>query len=101
MWLLFELPLLGTQPATQALALAGNPTGDPLVRRRVLNPLSHTSQGCMSNLRVLYRPQFSDGVPRLVTSVAPGSLKDMHILRPRSRPTDAQTLGLGPRQLCH
>ena len=33
------------QPTTQARALTGNWTSDPLVRRLVLNPLSHTSQG--------------------------------------------------------
>ena len=38
-------PLLGTWPATQACALTGNPTGTPLVRRPVLKPLSHTSEG--------------------------------------------------------
>ena len=38
-------PLLGTWPATQACALTGNGTSDPLVHRLVLNPLSHTSQG--------------------------------------------------------
>ena len=38
-------PLLGTWPATQACALTGNQTGNPLVRRPALNPLSHTSQG--------------------------------------------------------
>ena len=32
-------------PATQAWALTGNRTGDPLARSLVLNPLSHTSQG--------------------------------------------------------
>ena len=37
-------PALGTWPATQACALTGNQTSDPLVRRPVLNPLSHTSQ---------------------------------------------------------
>ena len=36
---------LGTWPGTQACALTGNRTGDPLVHRLVLNPLSHTSQG--------------------------------------------------------
>ena len=35
----------GTQSATQACALTGNQTGDPLVRRPALSPLSHTSQG--------------------------------------------------------
>ena len=43
-----EHPLLGTWPTTQACTLTGNPTDDPLVCRPVLNPLSHTSQGCSS-----------------------------------------------------
>ena len=38
-------PTLGAQPATQAYALTGNRTSDPLVRRLALNPLNHTSQG--------------------------------------------------------
>ena len=38
-------PPLGTWPAAQACALTGNRTGDPLVRRPMLNPLSYTSQG--------------------------------------------------------
>ena len=38
-------PLLGTWPATQACALTGNQTSDPLVHRLALSPLSHTSQG--------------------------------------------------------
>ena len=41
-------PLLGTWPATQGCALTGNRTGDPLVFRPALNPLSHTSQGYFS-----------------------------------------------------
>ena len=40
-------PPLGTWPATQACALTGNQTGNPLVRRLVLKPLSCTSQGKM------------------------------------------------------
>ena len=32
-------------PVTQACALTGNRTGDPLLRSLGLNPLSHTSQG--------------------------------------------------------
>ena len=44
-WLPLVCPLLGTWPATQACALTGNQTHDPVVRRPVLNPLSHTSQG--------------------------------------------------------
>ena len=43
-------PLLGTWPTTQACALTGNRTGDPLVYRSVLSPLSHTSQGMSINL---------------------------------------------------
>ena len=43
-WLPLADPLLGTWLATQACALTGNQTNDPLVRRPVLNPLSHTSQ---------------------------------------------------------
>ena len=38
------LLLLGTYPATQACALTGNWTFDPLVRSSTLNPLSYTSQ---------------------------------------------------------
>ena len=44
-WLPLMRPLLGTQPETQACALTGNQTGDPLVHRPALNPLSYTSQG--------------------------------------------------------
>ena len=42
--------LLGTWPATQACALTGNQTSDPLVCRLVLNPLSHTSRGRVEKL---------------------------------------------------
>ena len=45
MWLPLTCPLLGTWPGTQASALTGNQISDPLVRRLVLNLLSHTSQG--------------------------------------------------------
>ena len=44
-WLPLTCPLLGTWPATQACALTGNQTSDPLVHRLVLNPLSFASQG--------------------------------------------------------
>ena len=46
-WLPLTHPLLGTWSATQAGALNGNQTGDRLVHRLVLNPLSHTRQGCV------------------------------------------------------
>ena len=39
---------LGTWLTTQACALIGNQTHDPLVHRPALNPLSHTSQGYFS-----------------------------------------------------
>ena len=44
-WLLLMHLPLGTWLATQACALTGNQTGDPLVRRSALSPLSHTCQG--------------------------------------------------------
>ena len=40
-------PLAEDLPATQACALTGNQTSDPLVPRPALNPLSHTSQDCL------------------------------------------------------
>ena len=43
LWLPLEHPLLGTWLATQACALTGNQTSNPLICRLVLNPLSHTS----------------------------------------------------------
>ena len=45
-WLPLMRPLLGTKPATQACALTGNQTSDPLVLSLALSALSHTSQGC-------------------------------------------------------
>ena len=44
-WLPLMRPLQGTWPTTQACALTGNGTSDPLVHRPALSPLSHTSQG--------------------------------------------------------
>ena len=44
-WLPLMCPLPGTWPAAQACARTGNQTGDLLVSRAALNPLSHTSQG--------------------------------------------------------
>ena len=46
-------PLLGTLPTTQACALTGNRTSDPLVYRLALSPLSHTSQG----MEIIFRKQ--------------------------------------------
>ena len=44
-WLPLVHPLLGTWPATQACALTGNRTCNPLVLRPALSPLSHSSKG--------------------------------------------------------
>ena len=44
-WLLLACLPLGTWLATQACALTGNQTSNPLVRRPALNPLNYTSQG--------------------------------------------------------
>ena len=45
MWLPPACALVGSWPATQACALNGNRTSDPLVCGPAFNPLSHTSQG--------------------------------------------------------
>ena len=44
-WLPLTHTQLRTWPTTQACALTGNQTGDPLVHRPALIPLNHTSQG--------------------------------------------------------
>ena len=49
-WLPLECPHLGTWPKTQACALTRNRTGDLLVHRPALNPLSHTAQGGIANI---------------------------------------------------
>ena len=55
-WLpLSHAPHLGPGPATQAGALTGNRTRDPLFRRPMLNPLSHTSQGYLSSFKCSIR----------------------------------------------
>ena len=58
-------PLLGTWPATQACALTenqtGNRTGNPLVHRPALKPLSHTSQGLITVLSGAYHEPGIDG----------------------------------------
>ena len=49
-WLPLTHPSPGTWLATQACALTGNPTSDPLLCRPALNPLSDTSQTTFSVL---------------------------------------------------
>ena len=62
-WLPLERPLMRTWLATQTYAPTGNWTGDPLVRRLVLSPLSHTSPGqtesffWVSLMKALSEPQ--------------------------------------------
>ena len=62
-WLPLTHPLLGTWPTTQACALTGNQTSDPLVHRPVLNPLSHTSQGYILLIVLLQLSQFFPFAP--------------------------------------
>ena len=50
-WLSLAHPLLGIWTPTQACALTGNRTSDPLVCRPALNPLCHTSQGLQSSFK--------------------------------------------------
>ena len=45
-WLPLTWPVLGTWPATQACALTGNRTSDPLVCGVTPSPLSYTGHGC-------------------------------------------------------
>ena len=61
-WLPLACSLLETWPRTQACALTGNRTGDPLVHKPVLNPLSHTSQGL--HFRLYLRGKYS-GVSKM------------------------------------
>ena len=53
-WLPLVCPQMGTWPATQACALTGNLTSDPLVFRPAFNPLTHTSQ--VWNMEILMFP---------------------------------------------
>ena len=52
-WLPLVCSLLGMWPTTQACALTGNGTSDPLICRLVLNLLSHTRQGQVQVLNLL------------------------------------------------
>ena len=68
MWLSLAHPLLGTWPRTQAYALTGNQTGDPLVRRPLLNPLSYTSQVLTANVLCYSILALSCSLPAVVPS---------------------------------
>ena len=54
MWLPLTRPLVATCPTSQACALTGSPTSNPLVHRLALNPLSRTRKGQISVLTFLY-----------------------------------------------
>ena len=60
-WLSLVHPLPGTWPETQACALTGNRTSDPLIRRLALNPLSHPSRGCKPTFAPAYIVSHSVG----------------------------------------
>ena len=45
----------GSGPKTKACALTGNQTGDPLVRRPALNPVSYTTRA-----KIFFRKSFPD-----------------------------------------
>ena len=51
-WLPLTHAPTGDWPATQACALTGNQTVNPLVHRPVLSPLSHTSQGWIISFNI-------------------------------------------------
>ena len=70
-----ECPPLRTQPATQACALTGDRTGDPLIHWVAFNPLSYTSQGYVSfkllfityeNADVIYSEDHGTSLPYVV-----------------------------------
>ena len=70
MWLPLEHPLPGTWPATQACALTGNQTSDPLVCRMALNPRSPASQGSTSFLNGCILCPCSDALELVGDSVS-------------------------------
>ena len=47
-----RVPPNGDLARSPGMCLSGNHTGDPLVCRLVLKPLSHTSQGCFLNFSI-------------------------------------------------
>ena len=70
-WLSLAHPPLGTWPTTQACALTGNRTSDPLVYRPALNPLSHTSQGrvvsfLIGSLKYFWRKIYFPRKPQII-----------------------------------
>ena len=79
-------PQPGTWPSTQACALRGDGTGDLLVHRLVLSPLSHTSQGTtwqlLKNLNIRLTIQPSHSTPKcLLERNESMSTKDLALAR--------------------
>ena len=70
-----ERERLETWPATQACALTGNQTSDPLVCRLALSPLSHTSEG----LKLFNLYSFMDIIIKM-KNTKPICLKDYYLL---------------------
>ena len=68
-WLPHTRPLLGTWLTTQACALTGNRTSNPLVHRPVLNPLLHTSQ-----VILIFLLLFSYSCPHIPPLLSPALL---------------------------
>ena len=72
-------PLLWAWPATQAGALTGNQTGDLLVHRPSLNPLSLTIQGSLLssgyNTLVLFKAKRPEFLRNIVIYPEPHNLR--------------------------
>ena len=94
MWLPLMHPLLGTWPRTQACALTGNRTGNPLVPRLALNPLSHTSQGNINSL-----PSLCDHPPEATKAITTRSTWDPTLALPGQPAASLIPAGLFP--CCH
>ena len=78
-WLPLMRPLLGTWPATQACALTGSRSSNPLILRPALNPLSHASQGSIW----IYDARFSLSfkvLPKSSFQTSPVALMSMVLL---------------------
>ena len=103
-------PLLGAWPATQACALTGNETDDPLFPRSVLNPLSHTSQGSCcgfkkKNYSFIFRERGREGdregeKHRCERNIHQGCLLYPDLQGPNTQPSPAPWLGMEPVTFC-
>ena len=78
-WLPLTHPLLGTWPTSQACALTGNWTCNPLIHSPVLNPLTHTRQGLTSyTLLLMQRLGTANHVSILLSDSLFGSGNSKH-----------------------